>query len=487
VDRIYWVEFEDQLGVKINAGFSVEAMNMQPDETIILRHSMEGHTFIPASASVKNRGVFHAYRQAARDGWGLEAEMPTYDVARLMPLGPDDTCGAESACSTDSDTEMSYELAQPAELGSLVVSAEGGTYARHHCRNRLKKKLSTGSCLRTKGLSTPESPVDGWQLIVDDCPCESVADPTSFDQWSAGYDVSKDLFDTNVTNLVLQGAPIWCLDTLPGAFEIGTEVGLFICNPTSSAQLWLFDVDGRLTSLNTAVPGLCVQVTSDGVPVLTNETATCQLWDGSFHTHRATPSSHGAFYFTSAGPHDRMPEIGSIDYRNPNRDYVGGAFMDLVVAGNTTVSSTAYMCPPEGCDKVDPSSFTSQEKEFFWSDEYDSSLLGSPWRLGNDDITPTLYGDTIIPKDWTVHLDVETVLMNKLTIEGTLVVVIDSSTTIKLHAINIDIRGGALIFGNTTHPVQGQVSADRRGVVAPAAPARPAPHLLSPPPPRPLL
>jgi len=64
-------------------------------------------------------------------------------------------------------------------------------------------------------------------------------------------------------------------------------------------------------------------------------------------------------------------------------------------------------------------------------------------------------GDTTIWDKWVVTLDTTTPFLNTLTIRGTLIVQHDHPTAIAIHANLIDIKGGRLVVGNSTHPFTG--------------------------------
>ena len=456
VDRHYWVEFKDQVGVNINAGIDVELFNMRPDETIIFRLSMEGVMFIPAYVSSKDRGVKSSWRQGPLDGWGKVATLPSYDKANLYPLTNNHICGAETTCSSDHGKRHHVQLADPPSLGSMTVAAEGDVYAPQgldqngDCRGVLKAtNQNTGKCLMTKGPSKVDSSLMGWELKLDSCQCGN--DESMLDIWSYNYNVVRELWDTNLNNLVLQQSPVWCLDVFDDSELSGAEVRVFICDPTRPTQKWKFDSAGRLVSL--ADDDYCAEY-DDSVFKLTNNKNDCQTWESRFYETRVTKAHHGSFYFTTAGYYDRTVEWGTEDYTDPNLDYVGGAFADLVIAGNTTINFNVHLCPPEGCVDVKLESLKLDAREFYWSDPFEPDNAIGPWSKEGEDITPQDGKDTKIYKGWIVHLDVETKMMIDLVVEGTIIFVTDSSSDIRLHAHHIDIRGGSIIMGNTTNPIQ---------------------------------
>lgn len=71
-----------------------------------------------------------------------------------------------------------------------------------------------------------------------------------------------------------------------------------------------------------------------------------------------------------------------------------------------------------------------------------------------DEANPSLpvTGDAVvIPAAWDIELDIDTPILESLEISGTLR--IDPTKNIMLRAKRILIRGGELLSGNSTHPV----------------------------------
>jgi hypothetical protein len=138
--------------------------------------------------------------------------------------------------------------------------------------------------------------------------------------------------------------------------------------------------------------------------------------------------------------------------------------MTVVVAGNSTLVVATDECPIEGCDSKIPES--TMRVTFEWSNEqmwidHGSSVpcdheptLAHSDRLCSHSF-PCGCGDVTVWDKWTVVLDVPTPYLNTLTIKGSLIVQHDTTINLAIHANLIDIRGGRLIVGNSTHPFQG--------------------------------
>jgi len=213
-------------------------------------------------------------------------------------------------------------------------------------------------------------------------------------------------------------------------------------------------------------------------------------WDESFFVPtKSEEPIHGAFYFDPFRSWNTrgLVQPQSIHMNNMSvvkqfyktmSTWVGGksyvdydiwntSVMSVVVAGNSTLVIGTDTCPVEGCPGVAP---TPMGAAFFhWSDtaawaEMNVSFpCTHPPRRTNDfrmcsHEYPCGCGDVTIYEDWTVILDVSTPFLNTLTIMGTLILQHDATDEINLHANLIDIRGGRLVFGNSTHPFTGPMA-----------------------------
>jgi hypothetical protein len=140
--------------------------------------------------------------------------------------------------------------------------------------------------------------------------------------------------------------------------------------------------------------------------------------------------------------------------------------MSVVVAGNTTLSIETNSCPVEGCDNNIPEG-NNQRAVFFWSDN-------ATWVRVNNGSVPCSHipgeahankmcshnfpcgcGDVTIWDKWVVTLDVPTPVLNTLTIRGRLIVQHNARINLAIHSNLIDIKGGSLVVGNSTHPFEG--------------------------------
>ena len=78
------------------------------------------------------------------------------------------------------------------------------------------------------------------------------------------------------------------------------------------------------------------------------------------------------------------------------------------------------------------------------------------WNVTGDEAldVPTTMGITTIWDDWTVTIDTQTVVLNRLTIRGRVYFMPDAGETVELRAHYVRVLGGSLVMGNITHPIQ---------------------------------
>jgi hypothetical protein len=123
----------------------------------------------------------------------------------------------------------------------------------------------------------------------------------------------------------------------------------------------------------------------------------------------------------------------------------------FVLAGNTSVTLDADDCAEEGCPGPRPYSDSGDVREFLWSDDMGWNVTGV---LEID--VPSEMSYVTIRHTWTVFLDMTTPILNILEIRGILTVLPDNELNIVLDTFYIDVKGGSMLFGNHTHPYEGE-------------------------------
>ena len=169
---------------------------------------------------------------------------------------------------------------------------------------------------------------------------------------------------------------------------------------------------------------------------------------------------HGAFFYEPNGGNPTNWYFGKPNSTSYNP--LTTRPLSVIVAGNTTVKVRMHKCPRTGCPKFEkPVVKDRPSREFYWSDT-------ESWRrtdgVANEGI-PTTYGDLLLPRTWTVTVDVAaTPVLRLFTIYGKLRFQnepkrLANGTTspipdvIELHAHVIDIRGGVLEIGSNASSV----------------------------------
>ena len=124
--------------------------------------------------------------------------------------------------------------------------------------------------------------------------------------------------------------------------------------------------------------------------------------------------------------------------------------LSVLLAGNTSVEVTSGVCQKEGCPTWVESCSNCGSRNFRWS------CGMACWNVTGDEAldVPTTMGITTIWEDWTVTIDTQTVVLNRLTIRGRVYFMPDAGETVELRAHYVRVLGGSLIMGNITHPIQ---------------------------------
>jgi len=152
---------------------------------------------------------------------------------------------------------------------------------------------------------------------------------------------------------------------------------------------------------------------------------------------------------------DDWNKIGMIPY-----DVTNISTMSLLLAGNSTVEFTTSMCGPEGCPYTLPVCRTCGTRMFKWTTG-DSDLDAINWNVTDDPSVdvPSQYWQGTIWDDWTVVIDGETPVVNRLVVRGTLIFQPDAKTDVALRAHYVTVDGGRVIMGNETDPIDNETTA----------------------------
>ena len=170
-------------------------------------------------------------------------------------------------------------------------------------------------------------------------------------------------------------------------------------------------------------------------------------WNELFFEPSPVKASHGQFHFDPRqGPYEgvtwnRTTRVMPFNEANVSQ-------LSVLVAGNTSLQVSTGNCQKEGCpEHTSPQDFSS--RNFRWS------CGMACWNVtGNEDVdVPTTMGITTIWDDWTVTLDVRSVVLNRLTIRGRLYFMPDAGGLVELRCHHVQVHGGALIMGNHTNPI----------------------------------
>jgi len=294
--------------------------------------------------------------------------------------------------------------------------------------------------------------------------------------------------------------------TRPVVRSTGTGIHLELCDGTT-AQQWEFNEDGNLMNL---FSHMCVQFTTDADARCRKNTAdsfpgsshhnvfgsndeveiamfpcddtsfawarkheTATGWDSDvcdedwmkadltmfnpeFYKEVEHNITHGAYWYDMTEGvtmaqnvlefHKDSENINSIS----NFDVTNKSAITMVIAGNTTVTVKGDDCAEEGCAPPNLLGDSDNFDTFFWSNDLGWNRTGDP----AVDVPGFLSKVTII-NVWTVILDVTTDILDHLEIRGTLCSYNGNEIRVTLNTFYIDIRGGSLLIGNSTHPYTG--------------------------------
>jgi cysteine-rich repeat protein len=316
--------------------------------------------------------------------------------------------------------------------------------------------------------------------------------------WNNALDPNRTAWEQPLT-IVLSYNPIYCIDVKNASgtgFE-NSQVIVNVCDDEPISQLFYYNASSKeIVSHGAKLDNLdlCLgwgHPTSSSVDVYSNVPIYLRECDGSFQwgedfympTYETLPM-HGSFYFD---PYRNWNTRGSVQPRDVHNltnskdvykvisswpagksyndyDVWNTSVMSVVIAGNSTLTISTNSCPIEGCaGSVD---VTNSVANFLWSDNASWVAQNESFPCNHDPTDshgnrmcsheyPCGCGDVTIWDGWTVTLDMSTPFLNTLTIRGTLIVQNDIDFDIAIHANLINIKGGKLIVGNSTHPFQG--------------------------------
>lgn len=188
------------------------------------------------------------------------------------------------------------------------------------------------------------------------------------------------------------------------------------------------------------------------------------LFDKSFFEETEVNPSHGIFYYDRAqGPAGFDPNGVTWDNASVTEWFPRGQIpfdqtnistMTVLIAGNSTIDIETSECGPEGCPYKLPVCRSCTSRIFRW-ETGDSEQNAINWNVTNDPSidVPTNYWSGTIWDQWTVIIDQDTPVVNRLVVRGTLIFDSNANIDMTLHAHYISIDGGTIIMGNQSDPI----------------------------------
>ena len=155
------------------------------------------------------------------------------------------------------------------------------------------------------------------------------------------------------------------------------------------------------------------------------------------------------------GAWDWWYPVGLIPY-----DVTNISTMSFLMAGNSTLEIETSLCGPEGCPMTLPVCRSCGTRSFKWTTG-DSDQDFANWNVTNDPSidVPSDYWEGTIWDDWTVTVDQDTPVVNRLVVRGTLIFEYDAGRDVTLHAHYITVDGGRIVMGNASHPINNETTA----------------------------
>lgn len=508
VNREYALLFRDQVGIPVTATGKVYAAKMKQNESIILHLSHKGPFQAAASwAEVSQQGESRWGENTMTIGWEPEPpKPPNYSIGQK----DDATCGLREyeRCATDTYFQT-LELRHPLKIvnGSLQQPLVARASGRTTRGGRLFPAADT--VLIESGFAASDFWITDTSSLLEGSSISFSLKSASYvhsSRWRHGFDSDTRKFEffteidgysstqpvakNGTQTISLVEAPYYCWDVAhddrspsgraPPSSHPAIE--LWLCDDKTRFQdwIWVSKSDGGHIE-NVGYSGYCVGVSSstisDGIKlVLTDCLSVAQdgspgslLFNKTFLEESEVDPSHGIFFYDrNQGPFGFDPDGVTWDNASISDWFPRGQIpfdqtniskMTVLLAGNSTVNIETRDCGPEGCPYKIPVCKSCSNRVFRW-ETGDDSLNAVNWNVTNDpsiDI-PSMYWSGTIWDGWTVIIDQDTPVINRLIVRGTLMFDPNANVDMTLHAHYIAIDGGRIIMGNESDPISNSTS-----------------------------